>query len=183
MTNKEKMLNGELYDGNDIELIKELTRARDLCFEYNNCLPSNKELKMEILTKLLGKFGKNITICEPFFCDYGSNIEIGDNFFSNHNLVILDCGKVTFGDYVFIGPNCSFNTPSHPLDSETRNTFYEFAYPIKVGNNVWFGAGVTVCPGVTIGDDVVIGAGAVVTKDIPSHSLAVGVPAKVIKKI
>lgn len=183
MTNKEKMLNGELYSDDDIELINDLKRARDLCFEYNNTLPSNKILKTEILNKLLGKVGKNATICQPFLCDYGYNIEIGDYFFSNYNLVILDCNKVTFGDYVFIGPNCSFNTPSHPLDSKTRNMFLESAHPIKVGNNVWFGAGVTVCPGVTIGDDVVIGAGALVCKDIPSHSLAVGVPAKVIKKI
>ena len=183
MTNKEKMLNGQLYNSLDENLNNERMKAKDLCFEFNNSYPSDIKKKNEILKRLLGKIGENITICQPFYCDYGSNIEIGDNFFANHNLVILDCAKVIFGDNVFIGPNCTFNTPKHPLDVEERNKSLEYAFPIKVGNNVWIASNVTICPNVNIGDNVVIGAGSVVTKDIPSNSLAFGVPTKVVKKL
>ena len=117
-----------------------------------------------------------------FYCDYGFNIEIGENFYSNHNLVILDANKVIFGDNVQIGPNCGFYISGHPLDKETRKEL-EFAKPIKVGNNVWFGGNVCVMPGITIGDNTVIGAGSVVTKDIPANVVAVGNPCKVIKKV
>ena len=121
---------------------------------------------------------------EPnFYCDYGYNIEIGENFYSNHNLVILDPAKVIFGDNVFIGPNCGFYTASHPLEAEERNKGIEMAKPIKVGNNVWFGGNVTVLPGVTIGDNCVVGAGSVVVKDIPANSVAVGNPCKLIRTI
>ncbi len=116
-------------------------------------------------------------------CDYGYNIELGKNFYSNHNLIILDCAKVTFGDNVFIAPNCGFYTAGHPLDYETRNKGLEWAKPITVGNNVWIGGNVVVLGGVTIGNNVVIGAGSVVTKDIPDNSLAYGVPAKIMKKL
>ena len=116
-------------------------------------------------------------------CDYGYNIEIGDNFYANHNLLILDANKVKFGDNVFIGPNCGFYTASHPLDYPTRNKDLEYANPIIVGNNVWFGGNVVVLPGVKIGDNTVIGAGSVVTKDIPSGVVAVGNPCRVIKNI
>ena len=118
----------------------------------------------------------------PFWCDYGYNIEIGENFFANHNTVILDGGGVTFGDNVFIAPNCGFYTAGHPIGFERRNQGLEYAYPITVGDNVWIGAGVQVLPGVTIGSDVVIGAGSVVTRDIPSHSVAVGNPCRVLRK-
>lgn len=183
MTNKEKMLNSLLYDGNDLELLNKRTLAKDICFEFNHTIPSNKEKLDSLIKKLFGKVGSNFIISQSFYCDYGKNIEIGDNFFANHNLVILDCAKVTFGNNVLIGPNCSFNTPQHPLDVETRNKFLEYAYPIKVGNNVWFGANVTVCPGVNIGDNVVVGAGSVVTKDVPPNCVVAGVPAKIIKKL
>lgn len=132
---------------------------------------------------MLGKTGKKYWIEPPFQCDYGYNIEIGENFYSNHNLIILDPAKVTFGDNVFIGPNCGFYTPEHPIDAQTRNLGLEYARPIKVGNNVWIGGGVTVLSGVTIGDNVVIGAGSVVTKDVPPNTLAVGNPCKVIKEL
>ena len=114
-------------------------------------------------------------------CDYGYNIEIGENFYANHNLIILDGNKVEFGDNVFIAPNCSFYTAGHPLNAERRNKGLEYAKPIKVGNNVWIGGNVVVLPGVTIGDNVVIGAGSIVNKDIPSNTVAVGNPCKVIK--
>ena len=139
--------------------------------------------RTEVMALILGKISEDFYIEQPFFCDYGYNIEIGKNFYSNHNLVILDGNKVTFGDNVFIGPNCGFYTAGHPLDAETRNKGLEYAKPIKVGNNVWFGGNVVVLPGVKIGDNVVIGAGSVVTKDIQSNVVAVGNPCKVIKEI
>lgn len=184
MTEREKMQNGFLYDANyNEEIVKEREEAKDLCFEYNQLKPSDSENQKAIISKLLGEIGEAFYITAPFYCDYGYNIEIGNNFYTNHNCVILDGAKVTFGDNVFIAPNCCFSTAGHPLDSEQRNAGLEFAKPIKVGNSVWFGAGVIVLPGINIGDDVVIGAGSIVTKDIPSGVIAVGNPCKVIRKI
>ncbi len=184
MTEKEKMLAGEIYDANnDINLINERIKAKDLCYEYNNLRPSQIKEREEIMRKILGKVEGDFLIEQPFICDYGYNIEIGKNFYSNHNLIILDANKVEFGNNVFIGPNCGFYTAGHPLDYKTRNKGLEYAKPIKVGNNVWFGGNVTVLPGVEIGDNSVIGAGSIVTKDIQKNSVAVGNPCKVIKKI
>ncbi|MGL4790420.1 MAG: sugar O-acetyltransferase, partial [Anaerotignaceae bacterium] len=136
-----------------------------------------------IIKKLFNKTGENFTICAPFFADYGYNIEIGENFFANHNVVILDCAKVTFGNNVFVAPNCGFYTAGHPLDATQRNEGLEYAYPITVGNDVWIGGNVVVLPGVTIGDNCVIGAGSVVKNNIPSGVVAVGNPCKVVKKL
>lgn len=184
MTEKEKMQKHMLYDANyDKELLKERNKAKKLCYQYNQLHPSAEWEQREILHRLLGRTGKNFCITAPFWCDYGYNIELGENFYSNHNLVILDGGKVIFGDNVFVAPNCGFYTAGHPIDLERRNKGLEYAYPITVGNNVWIGAGVSVMPGVTIGDNVVIGAGSVVVKDIPSNSVAVGNPCKVIRAI
>ena len=141
------------------------------------------EKRIILLKKLLGKTKEKLHIEQPFMCDYGYNIEIGDNFYANHNLLILDANKVKFGDNVFIGPNCGFYTASHPLDYPTRNKDLEYANPIIVGNNVWFGGNVVVLPGVKIGDNTVIGAGSVVTKDIPDNVLAVGNRCKIIKNL
>ena len=174
MTEKEKMLAGKLYNANynkDLEI--ERQKAKDLCFEYNNIKPSNIEERNRVMKKILGKTKESFLIEQPFMCDYGWNIEIGENFYSNHNLIILDGNKVKFGDNVFIAPNCAFYTAGHPLDYETRNKGLEYAKPITVGNNVWIGGNVVVLPGVTIGDNVVIGAGSVVNKDIPSNVVAV----------
>lgn len=185
MTEKEKMLSGMIYDANyDEALLKEREKAKDLCFEYNYSVkPSETARQRELIQEMLGKTEENFTVTAPFWCDYGYNIEIGENFYSNHNLVILDGAKVKFGDNVFIAPNCGFYTAGHPIDTERRNRGLEFAYPITVGNNVWFGAGVHVMPGVTIGSDTVIAAGSVVTKNIPDGVVAGGVPCKVIRKI
>lgn len=184
MNEKEKMLAGEIYDANyNEELIKERYWAKDKCYEYNQLRPSNQQERQNKLKELLGKTGTSYIIEQPFMCDYGYNIEIGENFYANHNLIILDANKVQFGDNVFIAPNCSFYTAGHPLDVEKRNKGLEYAKPIKVGNNVWMGGNVVVLPGVTIGDNVVIGAGSIVNKDIPSNTLAVGNPCKVIKRI
>lgn len=184
MTEKEKMLSQKLYDANyDAELIKERLISKDLCHEYNQLRPSESEKQQGILRKLLGKTRGAFQIVAPFWCDYGYNIELGRNFFANHNLVILDCARVIFGDNVFIGPDCGFHTAGHPIDMERRNQGLEYAYPITVGNNVWIGAGVHVMPGVTIGSNVVIGGGSVVVKDIPDDSVAVGNPCRVIRPI
>lgn len=183
MTEKEKMLLGEIYNANyDETLIKERTVTQDLCYEYNNLKPSELEKRTELLKGIIGKTKDNFLIEQPFVCDYGYNIEIGENFYSNHNLTILDPGKIIFGDNVFIGPNCGFYTAGHPIDVELRNKGLEYAKPITVGNNVWFGGNVVVLPGVTIGDNVVIGAGSIVVNDIPSNVVAVGNPCQVIKE-
>lgn len=184
MTEREKMANGLLYDcSNEQSLAQDRITCKDLCFEYNQLRPSQIEEKQVIMRKLIGKTGKNFWIEPSFWCDYGYNITIGENFYSNHNLVILDGAKVTFGDNCFIAPNCGFYTAGHPIDYTIRNRGFEFAKPITVGNNVWIGGNVLVLPNVTIGDNVVIGGGSVVTKDIPSNVVAVGNPCKVLRKI
>lgn len=132
---------------------------------------------------LIGKMGKDVIITPPFWCDYGYNIILGDNFYSNHNMIITDGAKVTFGDNVFIAPNCCFTTAEHAIDPEQRKAGIEIAKPITIGNNVWIGAGSTVLAGVTIGDNTVIGAGSVVKKSIPANVIAVGVPCKVLREI
>lgn len=184
MSEKEKMLAGKIYDANyDKELIQERQQAKELCYDYNNLRPSKIEERKKILKKLLRKTKENFWIEQPFMCDYGYNIEVGENFYANHNLIILDGNKVRFGDNVFIAPNCSFYTAGHPLDAEARNKGLEYAKPIEVGNNVWIGGNVVVLPGVKIGDNAVIGAGSVVNKDIPANTVAVGNPCRVIKEI
>lgn len=184
MTEKEKMLHQMLYDANyDPALLEERAAAKELCYRYNQLRPAQEEAQRELLRQLLGRTGEQFYITAPFWCDYGYNIELGENFYSNHNLVILDGGKVTFGDNVFIAPNCGFYTAGHPIDAKRRNKGMEYAYPIRVGSNVWIGAGVQVMPGVTIGDNVVIGGGSVVVKDIPSNCVAVGNPCKPIRAI
>lgn len=184
LSEKEKMLQGKIYDANgDSELIQERKYAKSQCFTFNQLPPDEADKSHDILKSLLGKTGSTFEILPTFNCDYGYNIELGENFFSNHNLIILDCAKVTFGDNVFVAPNCAFYTAGHPIDATERNKGLEFAYPITVGNNVWIGGNVCVMPGVTIGDNTVIGGGSVVTKDIPSNVIAVGNPCRVIKSI
>lgn len=184
MTEKEKMAAGMLYDANyDKELIAQREKCKDLCCELNQLKPSQKKEQAEIIKKLFGKTKNSFCVTAPFWCDYGFNIEIGENFYVNHGCVILDGAKVIFGDNVFIAPNCGFHTAGHPLDAEQRNQGLEYAYPITVGDNVWIGASVTVLPGVTIGSNTVIGAGSVVNRDIPDGVIAVGNPCRVIRNI
>lgn len=184
MTEKEKMLKGLLYDANyNRKLAAERLKAKDLCFKYNTTLPSDEESLRKIIGELKIKTKENFFLTPPFYCDYGYNISVGENFYANHNLIILDGNRVSFGDNVFIAPSCTFSTAGHPLDKERRNKGLEYAHPITVGDDVWFGANVTVLPGVKIGSNVVIGAGSLVNKDIPDGSLAFGNPCKVVRKI
>lgn len=184
MTEKEKARLGLLYDANyDEELLAERRRCKELCFQFNQLSPLKELEQKEIIGKLFGKTKENFCVTAPFYCDYRYNIEIGENFYSNHNLVILDGAKVEIGDNVFIAPNCCITTAGHPINIDERNRGLEYAYPIKIGNNVWIGAGANILPGVTIGDNVTIGAGSVVNKSIPANSIAVGNPCKVIKTI
>lgn len=177
------MINSKLYDANNEELVAEREACKELCYDYNHLRPSDSEERRELMSKLLGGCNESFTIEPNVWFDYGYNISIGENFYSNHNLVILDSAKVTFGDNVFIAPNCGFYTATHPTDATERNKGLEFAKPITIGNNVWIGGGVTILPGVEIGNNCVIGAGSVVVKSIPAASIAVGNPCKVIRSI
>ena len=184
MTEKEKAAAGLLYDANyDPQILKERARAKDLCLDYNLTRSTQADKRLRLLRELLAVCHDDIVIEPPFYVDYGFNIRTGKAFYANHNLVILDGAPVTFGDHVFIGPNCCFSTAGHPMDPAQRNAGLEYAKPITVGSNVWIGMGVQVLPGVTIGDNAVIGAGSVVTKDIPAGMLAYGVPCRPIKQI
>ena len=184
MTEREKAQKGYLYDANyDQQIIEERTRCADMCYEFNQCRPSDTKKQKELLTKILGSMKENPVITAPFYCDYGFNISIGKNFYTNHNVTILDGAKVTFGDNVFIAPNCVFSTAGHAIDSEQRSRGLEIALPITVGDNVWIGTNVSVLPGVTIGNNTIIGAGSVVNKNIPEGVIAAGNPCKVIRKI
>jgi len=183
MNEKEKMLNGGLYNAEIDSLKQDRIKCKTLCQKYNN-LPYDKTAKRaDLIKEIIGKTGEKYLIEQPFVCDYGYNIELGENFYSNHNLTILDCAKVKFGKNVFIGPNCGFYTAEHPLDAQTRVQGLEYAKPITIGDNVWIGGGVTIISGVTIGSNTVIGAGSVVTKNIPDNVVAAGNPCKVIKKL
>ncbi len=161
----------------------EIEKCKALCFEYNRLSPCEKEAQSKLLKKMLGRIGENVIITPPFWCDYGYHISIGNDFYSNHNLVITDGASVTFGNNVFVAPNCCFTTAEHAIDPEMRKAGIEIAKPIVVGNNVWIGAGSMILAGVTIGDNCVIGAGSVVTKNIPANTVAVGVPCKVMREI
>lgn len=178
-----EMLSGSWYNAADPELQVGLRRCQQECYEINNIPPKNFQEVDNRIAKLFGKAGKKLHVNTPFHCDYGINVEVGDCFFANFNLTILDEAKVTFGDHVYIGPNCSFYTAIHPTDPVERNKDIERAAPIKVGDSVWFGGNVTVLPGVTIGSGTTIGAGSVVTKDIPANVVAAGNPCKVIKNL
>lgn len=184
MTEKERMRRQLLYDANhDKTLRLEREAAKELCHRYNLLSPSDHEGQQALMRQLLGRTDGTFHIVAPFWCDYGYNISVGREFFANHNTVILDCAAVTFGDHVFIAPNCGFYTAGHPIDSERRNMGLEYARPITVGDNVWIGAGTQVMPGVTIGNNTVIGGGSVVTRDIPANCVAVGNPCRVIRTL
>ncbi len=184
MTEKEKRDQGILFNGNyDAQLLAELDACKDKCFLFNQLMPSQHSQRIDLLKQIFGKVKSILAVQSPFWCDFGYNIEVGENFYANHGLTILDGAKVVFGDNIFIGPQCGFYTAAHTIDSKRRNEGLEFAHPIRVGDNVWFGAGVQVMPGVIIGSNVVVGGGSIVTKNIPDNVVAVGNPCKVLRKI
>jgi maltose O-acetyltransferase len=182
-TEKQKMLSGKAYQAGDAELSKERLKAREIIFEFNNLAPKFIKQRKELLKRLLGKTEKMFYFEPPFRCDYGYNIEIGDHFYANFNLIILDCAKVSIGNHVFIAPNVAIYTAGHPIHPYLRNQEHEWAQPVTIGNNVWIGGNTVINPGVKIGNNTVIGSGSVVTKDIPDNVLAFGNPCKVIRQI
>lgn len=183
MTERDKALRGEVFKAGDPVLRQEREHARALCYQLNQCIPTDKASRREIIHKLIGTIQGDFEILSPFYCDYGSHITIGNNFFSNYNCKILDGAEVIFGDDVRIGPDCTFCTPNHHMNPELRKEGYMVFKPIRVGSNVWFGSGVLVLPGITIGDNCVIGAGSVVTRDIPAGVFAAGNPCRVIRAL
>jgi maltose O-acetyltransferase len=183
MNHKERMLAGLPYKAWLDGLAEERMATKKLIYSFNQCRPDQLKKQAKLLKKILGKTGKHLTIEIPFRCDYGYNIEVGENFFANYNLVILDVGKVVIGDNVQFGPNVSITTAGHPLHPDSRNSGYEYGIPISIGHNVWLGSNVVINPGVTIGNNCVIGSGSVVTKDIPDNMVAAGVPCKVLRPI
>ncbi|MBE6241329.1 MAG: sugar O-acetyltransferase [Bacteroidales bacterium] len=184
MTEKEKMLAGMTYSAVDAQLLDELNAVKEVIHEYNMMRPSDNTGRLKLLKSLLGHIADDeIIINQPFYCDYGKQISVGKRFFANFHFTVLDEAKVTIGDDCFIGPNVSIYTACHSTDPVERNTRREWAEPVTIGNNVWIGGSVTILPGVTIGNNVTIGAGSVVAKDIPSNTVAVGNPCKVITNL
>ena len=184
MDEREKMARGLLYDANhNPDLIKERAACKDMCFAYNSLRPSDEEGKRKIAERLFGRIGRAFSVLAPFYCDYGKNIEVGKNFFANYNCMIIDVAKVTIGENCMMAPNVAIYTAGHPIHPAARNSAYEYGIEVTIGDNVWLGGNTVVVPGVHIGSNVVIGAGSVVTKDIPDWSVAVGNPCRVVKKI
>lgn len=177
------MLGGKAYQAGDAVLSKERLKAREITFEFNNLAPKFIKQRKALIKRLFGKTEKMFYIEPPFRCDYGYNIEIGDNFYANFNLVILDCAKVSIGNSVFIAPNVSIYTAGHPIHSHLRDQEFEWAQEITIGDSVWIGGNVVINPGVKIGSNVVIGSGSIVTRDIPDHVFAAGNPCRVIRQL
>lgn len=181
---KEKMLAGDLYVANDPELKKDFLKAKKLLREYNQTTEEQGKRRKEILKELFKKTGKNLpSITPPFYTDYGCNTEVGENFYSNYECIILDIANVKIGDNVMFGPRVGLYTAGHPIDAAIRNENLEYGKPIEIGDNVWVGGNVVINPNVKIGNNVVIGSGSVVTKDIPDNVVAVGNPCHVLREI
>ncbi|WP_286184237.1 sugar O-acetyltransferase [Clostridium sp. CCUG 7971] len=180
---KERLLDGELYLAFYKELFDERQFAKEALYDFNNMRPSKVEERMDIIKYLFGSSGKNIFMEQPFMCDYGYNMHIGENFYSNHNLMVLDCNTIKIGDNVMIGPNVKIFAAGHPVDAEFRISGLEFAQAISIGDNVWIGGGSIINPGANIGDNVVVASGSVITKDIPENVIVGGNPAKIIREI
>jgi maltose O-acetyltransferase len=181
-TEKEKMLAGKLYDPLDPALCEERQRCRDFCKRLNDSHEDQQEERRRILTQLFG-VETDAWVQPPFFCDYGTNIRLGSKVFFNFNCVVLDVMQVTIGSNVLFGPSVQVYTATHPIEAEIRRKWLEFAKPVTIGSDVWIGGGAIICPGVTIGDRTVIGAGSVVTRDVPNDVLAAGNPCKIIRNV
>jgi maltose O-acetyltransferase len=182
-TAKERMLAGDMYIAEDPQIAADSRRAMELTAQYNASSPSEPDTRRKMLLELLGSVGEGTEIRPPFSCDYGFQLHIGARTFANFGLIVLDVARVDIGDDVQIGPNVQLLTPTHPLEPEPRRAKWEAASPIVIGDNVWLGGGVIVCPGVTIGANTVVGAGSVVTRDLPPNVLAVGTPARVVRPL
>ena len=180
---KEKMLAGEMYNAGDEQLVNERINARRLVREFNNSIETEIDTRTTILKELFGSTGENIFIEPNFRCDYGSNIHVGDNFFANFDCTILDVCEVKIGKNCFMAPGVQVYTATHPLNPTERYSGLEYGKPVTIGDNCWFGGSSIVVPGVTIGNNVVIAAGAVVTKDVPNNVVVGGNPAQIIKHI
>lgn len=183
MTEKEKMLAGEPYYALDPQLLSELNAMKDMVWEYNSLRPSMRAEREAMLRRMIGSLGSDPLIVQPFYCDYGSNMCLGDRFFANFGFTVLDEARVSIGHNAFIGPNVGIYTACHPTDAAERNRYIEWARPVSIGDNVWIGGGVTICPGVSIGHNVTIGAGSVVVHDISDNCVAVGNPARVVRHL
>lgn len=175
------MLAGEPYLADDPELRADALRAMELTARYNDAAPADDETRSGILRELLGSVGGDVTIRPPLRVDYGYQLHIGPRTFANFGLIALDVGRIDIGADVQIGPNVQLLTPTHPVDPEPRRAKWESAAPIRIGDNVWLGGGVIVCPGVSIGENTVVGAGSVVTRDLPADVVAAGNPSRVIR--
>lgn len=182
MTERENMLKGELYDPFDPELVKARNRARDLCQDLNATREDQQEERRKILMALFGTGGDTVWMQPPFFCDYGTNILLGERCFFNFNCVVLDVCQVIIGDYTLFGPAVQIYTATHPLDAALRRK-QEYGKPVEIGSDVWVGGGAIINPGVRIGSRSVIGSGSVVTRDIPDDVFAAGNPCRVIREI
>ncbi len=183
MSEKERMLAGEMYVAKDEELAADCKKSRQITRLFNNTTEEQQEYRKELITELFEQVGNNCYIEPPFRCDYGCNISVGDNFYANFDCIILDVNKVHIGNNVLFAPRVNVFTAGHPVSASIRNELLEYGRPITIGNDVWVGGNTVINPGVTIGDNVVIGSGSVVTKDIPSGVVAAGNPCKVIRKI
>ncbi|QEH37917.1 Maltose O-acetyltransferase [Aquisphaera giovannonii] len=179
---REKMLAGELYDPADPVLVAAMRRAQELCVALNQTAPGDEAGRRRICRDLFGAGGDSVRIRPPFFCDYGSHIRMGESVYFNVNCVILDVCEVTIGDFCLFGPAVQIYTPLHPLEHTVRR-FVEYGKPVEIGSDVWVGGGAIICPGVRIGDRSIIGAGSVVTRDIPEGVLAVGNPCRVVREV
>ena len=182
-TEKAKMLNGELYNAADKELLKERLNARRLTRLYNQTIETDDNMRIELLKELFGSTGNNLYIEPTFRCDYGYNIHLGENFYANFDCVFLDVCEIRIGDNCIIAPGVHIYTATHPLDPTERISGVEYGKPVTICNNVWIGGRSVINPGVTIGNNVVIASGAVVTKDVPDNVVVGGIPAKIIKEI
>lgn len=183
MNQKERMLAGLPYKAWQDGLTEERRQCHMKIYDYNQARPDDREKMTWMIKDILGKTGKELWVETPFYCDYGVNIEVGENFYSNYNCTILDVARVTIGKNVMFAPNVSIYTAGHPIHPDSRNSGYEYGKPVTIGDNVWLGGNVVVVPGVTIGNNVVVGAGSVVTKDLPDNALAVGNPCRVLRLI
>lgn len=179
---REKMLNGEMYDPLDPDLVQARVRARDLCQALNATTERQEMERRRIVRELFGRGGDTVWMQPPFFCDYGTNISLGERVFFNFNCVVLDVCEVRIGDFTLFGPSVQVYTATHPMNAELRRQ-QEFGRPIEIGADVWVGGGAIICPGVRIGARSVIGAGSVVTRDVPEQVFAAGNPCRVIREI